>query len=390
MFNANSLSTNLLVTGLVLVMVFVMPWADRRICRRLGLDPRSRVSADPRGARLLRLRLALLYALFALYVCAMADLVFFSRSAMEDYQVHVDLFADLKQAVRIDLGFLGLLRSIFAEGFTGALSHVRVVSASGITQVYMNVMLFVPMGFLLPYLFPWFRDRVRLRPALACFLLSLLIENLQLIFRRGFYDMDDLVSNALGGILGQYLFLLTAYVVTHPNWRSILKLQRKWRKRARKLTLYPFARYLGLSRTTLLATREETVYDFFINTLGFRLVSQLVPDGTSATSFLLEMGKMQVEIHCSNREETLPPQTLTLSVRRLNPVLRRLEQCGIRAGEVEQDPYTGLMCVRFPGPDSITVCIIEEQDTTMRSEYWSRPRESDSGKKKPEQEGDEA
>jgi VanZ family protein len=360
MVNANSLSTNLLVTALVLLMVFVMPWADRRICRRLGLNLQGGVSGNPRADALLRLRQALLYGIFALYAAAVAYLAFFSRSATTDYQVHIALFEDLKQSVHIDLGFLGLLRSVFTEGVSAAVSHIRVEKAEDIAQVYMNIMLFVPMGYLLPYLFPWFRARVRIRPALACFLISLLMENLQLIFRRGFYDMDDLVSNTLGGILGQFLFLWVAYVVTHPDWRHELQRRRRWQKRARKRTLYPFARHLGLRRPSLLATREETVWDFFIETLGFRLVSQLVPQGTDDTDFLLEMGKMQVEIHCSNVDEALPPQHLTLSVRRLNPVLRRLRETGIQAGPVEQDPYTKLRCVRFPGPDSITVCIIEE------------------------------
>ena len=54
--NANSLKTNLLVTCLVLLMVFVMPWADRRICRKLGLNLQGGVSTHPRADALLRLR----------------------------------------------------------------------------------------------------------------------------------------------------------------------------------------------------------------------------------------------------------------------------------------------------------------------------------------------
>ena len=88
-----------------------------------------------------------------------------------------------------------------------------------ITQVYMNIMLFVPMGYLLPYIFDWFRAKVQIRPVAACFITAFLIENLQLVFRRGFYDMDDLVSNTAGGFVGQLLYIAVAYVVTHPDWR---------------------------------------------------------------------------------------------------------------------------------------------------------------------------
>ena len=36
--DVNSLQMNLLVTLLVAVLVFLLPWADRRICRKLRLN----------------------------------------------------------------------------------------------------------------------------------------------------------------------------------------------------------------------------------------------------------------------------------------------------------------------------------------------------------------
>lgn len=357
---ANSLSTNVFVTVLVLALVFVLPWLDRKICRRLGLNLQGGVSENPRAEGLLRLRLGLLYAVFLVYLMAVAYLVFFSRSATEEYQVHVALFKDLRDAVRIDLGFFGFIQTLFSQGFASALSHVKIISPAGITQVYMNIMLFVPMGYLLPYLFPWFRARVRIRPALACFTISLLIENLQLIFRHGFYDMDDLVTNTLGGVIGQFLFLSVAYVVTHPGWRKELKAYRRWKKNAKTRTLYPFARRMGLTRTTLLAASEEAVWDFYVMKLGFRLLRQLVPLDGPETNMLLQMGKLQVEVRCLNREAELPPQTLTLSVRRLSPVIRRLRENGAAVSDIGQDEYTGLRCVHFDGPDQTRILVIEK------------------------------
>ena len=220
-------------------------------------------------------------------------------------------------------------------------------------------MLFVPMGYLLPYTFTWFRVKVAVRPAVACFLISLLIENLQLIFRRGFYDMDDLVSNTIGGILGELLFISVAYVVTHPDWRKEYRAYQRWKRNAQTRTLYPFARRIGLSRTTLLATDEEEIWDFYVMKLGFRLKKQLVPLDSPGTDLLLEMGRSQVEVHCSNRRESLPEQTLTMSARKLGPILKRLELNGIEAGPIGQDPYTGLRCIRFSGPDRVRITVIE-------------------------------
>ena len=357
---ANNWVTNLAVTILVATMVFLLPWADRRICRKLRLNLTGGLSGNPRSDSLMQTRQFLLYAIFGSYLLAVAYLVFFSRSATKDYQVHIALFSDLKNAVKIDFGFLGFIRTAFTDGFPVALSHVQVEKAEDISQVYMNIMLFVPMGYLLPYLFAWFRSKVKIRPALACMIISFLIENLQLIFRRGFYDMDDLVSNTAGGVIGQFLFISVAYVVTHPDWRKEAKSYRRWKRNAKSRTLYPFARRMGLTRITLQASGEDAIWDFYVMNLGFRLVKQIVPLDSPDTDLLLQMGRMQLEVHCSNKRETLPPQTLTLAVRRLPAVIRRLEKNNIPVSEIAQDVYTGHRCVRVEGPDQVQILILEK------------------------------
>ena len=92
--------------------------------------------------------------------------------------------------------------------------------------------------------------------------------------------------------------------------------------------------------------------------LGFRLVKQIVPLDSAGTDLLLQMGKTQVEIHCANQEKTIPPQTVTVSVRRLPPVIRRLEENGIAVSGIGQDVYTGLRCVSLRGPDDVRILVI--------------------------------
>ena len=200
--NANSLSTNLFVTGMVLVMVFLLPWIDRRVCRKMGLNLEGGISRNPKAETMLKMRQSILASIFLIYMLMLSWIVFFSRSASRDYQVHVALYEDLQSAVKIDYGIFDVIRILFTKGFREAMSHIQIVNTANITQVYMNIMLFVPMGYMLPYFSGWFRAKVRIRPAVACFLISFGIENLQLITRRGFYDMDDLVSNTIGGIIG--------------------------------------------------------------------------------------------------------------------------------------------------------------------------------------------
>ena len=360
MLNANRLSTNILVTVLVLVMVFLLPLLDRRICARLGVNLHHGLSSNPKADALLKIRQLILFAVFFVYIMVFAYLVFFSRSASEQYLVHIAPFADLQHAINTDYGPFDFIVAIFKEGVQSAFSHVRVVKIEDITQVYMNIMLFVPMGYLLPYVFEFFRSGSWARPVLACFVISFITENLQLIFRRGFYDMDDLLANTLGGLIGTLLFISVAYVVTHPNWRRELFTLRSWRTAAKNGALYPYARRVGISRTTLLGTDEGEVFFFYVSKLGFRPRKQIVPEYSFGTDFLFELGSSQVEIHCSNRPDKLQTQYLTISARDLPQIRKRLKEHQIEPGPFEQDPYTGQRRVSFSGPDGVVITLLEE------------------------------
>ena len=356
----NNPITLLAITALVAVFIVLLPYIDRRVCRKLGLNLQHGLSENANADSLLRLRQLVLYLVFALYVAAFLMVVFFSRTTTEDYQVHVAPFQDLYNAVETDRGLVDVVETIFKEGFVEGLSHVEVIRPQDIAQVYLNVMLFVPMGYLLPYVFGWFRARARIRPVVACFFLSLATENFQLIFRRGLYDLDDLLSNTLGGFIGQLLFISIAYVVTHPDWKGELRSYHRWQRHARHMTLYPFARRIGLSRTTLLATYEEAVWDFYVDKLGFRVKKQVLSLDDVDSRFLLVMGSSQVEVICFNKKKMIPIQYLTISARNLVKIKKRLEKNGIEVGEFRRDPYTDLRCLSFTGPDRVCITVIEQ------------------------------
>jgi len=358
--NANSLSTNILVTALVMLMVFVLPLVDRRVCEKLGLNLHHGVSRNPKADALLQIRQLILFAVFFVYIMVYLYLVLFSRRASQEYLVHIAPFEDLQNAISTDFGLFDFIVTLFREGVQAAFSHVYVVKFADIAQVYMNIMLFVPMGYLLPYVFEFFRSGSRLRPVLACVVISFITENLQLIFRRGFYDMDDLLANTFGGIIGVLLFLAVGYVVTHPNWRREFASYRRWRRIARRSVFFPFTRNVSLSRTTLLGTDEEAVFFFYVTKLGFRPRRQLTQEYSFGTDFLLELGRSQLEIRCSNRPDKLPTQYLSIYARDLSRLRERLKAHDIETGPFEEDTYTARRCLRFPGPDNVIVTIIEE------------------------------
>ena len=63
-------------------------------------------------------------------------------------------------------------------------------------QIINNIWLFVPFGAILYRLWP--KGYVVLIPSL----LSLAIEVMQLVLRTGVFELDDIVSNSLGGLIG--------------------------------------------------------------------------------------------------------------------------------------------------------------------------------------------
>ncbi len=357
----NTLEMNLLVTLLVAVVVFLLPWADRRICRRLRLNLEGGLSDNPDADRLLRIRQRLLAFGLLLYLLLFAWLVFFSRSSSGGYTVHVAPLEDLKNAFSTPTGFYGWFRTLFTEGISSAFSQISIVRPEDISQFYLNMMLFVPMGYLLPYVFRWFRDRVRVRPVLFCLLLSFVVENLQLVSQRGMYDFDDIISNTLGGFIGQLLYIAVGYVVTHPSWRADLREYRAWKRRASRSTLYPYTKNTSLFRTTLVGSDQAAVCNFYVNRLGFRLRQQLVRRESGEVVFLFEMGITQVQVICSFRENIPEKQYLMLCAVHLPAVRRRLEANGINPGKYRRDPCTGQRLLRFTGPDNVLVEIMEAE-----------------------------
>ena len=71
-------------------------------------------------------------------------------------------------------------------------------------NVFGNVIAFMPMGFFQPLL-----AQKKWRGALVvlnCFIVSLLVETIQLVFKVGCFDVDDLLLNTLGGLLGVIIY----------------------------------------------------------------------------------------------------------------------------------------------------------------------------------------
>lgn len=69
-----------------------------------------------------------------------------------------------------------------------------------------NVLLFIPFGILLP--FTWARFRNGKQVVVGAFVVSIIIEAAQYVFRCGKTEVDDVILNCLGAMIGYGAFVL--------------------------------------------------------------------------------------------------------------------------------------------------------------------------------------
>lgn len=75
-----------------------------------------------------------------------------------------------------------------------------------------NILLFIPLGFLLPLLVRRFRNIFLI--VLTGFLLSVFYETVQLLTGIGIFDVDDMILNTFGTLIGVLVFYFLNYLFT--------------------------------------------------------------------------------------------------------------------------------------------------------------------------------
>ncbi|MEB2785467.1 VanZ family protein [Algoriphagus persicinus] len=80
-------------------------------------------------------------------------------------------------------------------------------------ETILNVIIFIPLGI---YAGVLFRNRTFKFNLLFFFLISLMLEGLQVLFKFGTFDITDLLTNTFGGIIGYLLFWTLQRFITKP------------------------------------------------------------------------------------------------------------------------------------------------------------------------------
>lgn len=90
--------------------------------------------------------------------------------------------------------------------------------SDGIMTYILNIIMFMPLGFLLPFIWEAFRYLVKV--LYTGFLFSLAIEISQLFNNRA-TDIDDLIMNTLGAILGYFVYIGVRNLFNSMNKKNI-------------------------------------------------------------------------------------------------------------------------------------------------------------------------
>lgn len=128
--------------------------------------------------------------LFVIYIVALVYFLFFAeeygrRAAGDEFRYNLVLFQEIRRFIEY--------------------RHV-VGTFALITNVAGNVIGFIPFGMILPIIYK--RTRKFMFITILSFELSLFVEITQLIFRVGCFDVDDLLLNTVGGMIGYFLFYM--------------------------------------------------------------------------------------------------------------------------------------------------------------------------------------
>ncbi|MBO7674908.1 MAG: hypothetical protein J6S63_07845, partial [Atopobiaceae bacterium] len=149
--NMADISVNLLVTLSVAVFVVLVPTVDIKLCKLIGVDVQHNWGTNPHSDKLLRMRRLLMGVMLLVYMAIYCYITFFSRAAHNEYRIKTDFFAEFFASFQFERGFEGFVDSIVHGDPLQALRGVHILNYGTVAEVYLNVMLHVPIGYLLPY-----------------------------------------------------------------------------------------------------------------------------------------------------------------------------------------------------------------------------------------------
>ena len=144
------------------------------------------------------------YFAFVVYLLGYLYFTILSRER-ETLRTQLVLFNAYKSAFPSGSNFFEVMRNFWKNDPFSGIHGIQLERTSPLEGIILNILLYIPMGYLLPFVWKTLRKHLWLTVP-AGFAISLLTEIIQLITHYGWFDVDDLMNNTIGALLGAVLF----------------------------------------------------------------------------------------------------------------------------------------------------------------------------------------
>ena len=197
---------------------------------------------------------ALYYFICTVILCLLFQIFFLRKSAKQSrvylsirhflwvYVFLIYLMFVYKETGMGTLWIIGRYETLIRMEQISLIPFADIGITSGVINYFLNIVMTIPLGFLLPLIWPEFRSYKKV--VLTGFAFSLLIELSQLLNLRA-TTIDDLVMNTLGSFIGCLIFRLLHHVIYktrtfRPTLRSTSPIIRH------EALIYIFCSFVGM------------------------------------------------------------------------------------------------------------------------------------------------
>lgn len=161
------------------------------------------LSPNPKRYKILPVIILIIYLAGNLYI------TIFSRQLNSVFDVRIDLLSSYGESLKFDSGLSAMLQDIYHNGLSAGLSDVHIQSQAALEQIILNILLYMPLGYLIPLVIrPLGRNGNLGFVILIGFFCSLCTEIMQYYMHLGYFDVDDILNNTIGTIIGAILYLI--------------------------------------------------------------------------------------------------------------------------------------------------------------------------------------
>ena len=132
------------------------------------------------------------YVILGVYILANLHETLLFRAVRPDYKAEWELLWSYRESLAFPDGLMSLLRGT-----------VEVVRPALLEEIILNILLYIPLGYLLPFVFGKLKPWQVVAIAFGC---SALTEVIQLVGKIGWFEFDDMLNNTMGCVIGLVMY----------------------------------------------------------------------------------------------------------------------------------------------------------------------------------------